>query len=166
MVADGYFAAWWSLSRLLPSITNLRLGGGGHLTGLKSLNMRLQPCPRPLIHLTELKIRNSHFHSFPALFQDIGALRSLQTLKMHEVQWNGACDPSSPPWSTDTFCSIKAIDAENCTELWPFVWIFTTSLLRYRQPQHAPDIGENVLMCNVHANVHAIVNAARALCST
>lgn len=166
VVANGYLAAWRSLSRLLSSITNLKLDGDKHRAGLKSLNIRLRPCPRPLVHLTELKLCYVHFPSFSVLFRGIGALRSLQMLIMLGVQWKGACDPSSPPWSADTFRSIKTVDALRCTELWPFVWIFTISSLRYRHPRRAPDTEEDVPIRNARADVHAIVEATRALCGT
>ena len=162
-----FLSAWRSLSRCLHQVTNLKIGAVGrdsHPLQLQSRSIGLRPCPRPFRHIRDLRLTRVTFPTFSTLFRDIGALSSLERLELRCIQWNGACDPKSPPSSTATFSSIKYIYAENCTEHgWLLIWIFTASSLRYRHPWRAPgpDDVEKICTRSVRADVRAIAQAFR-----
>ena len=116
-----------------------------------------------VLHLTALVLQRIIFPSFSALFRDIGALPSLERLNLDEVQWNGACDPDSPPSSTATFGGIKTISAKNCSYRgWPLVWVLGASSLRYTHPwRTAPDDVEEAHIRSVRVDVRVTVQAVR-----
>ena len=162
--SSHFFSAWRSLSRYLHQVTSLEIGirESDRYPQLKSRLISLRPCSRPLLHVTNLDFAYVAFPTFSALFRDIGALPSLERLKLHYVSWNGARDPESPPSSTATFGSIKHVYAYGCTDGgWPLIWIFTTLSLRYRHPWRVPDDEEETRTRSVHADVRAIGQALK-----
>ena len=162
--SSRFLSAWRSLSRHLHQVISLHITWSSHSQPLriKSSHISLRPCPRPLRHLTTLFLLHITFPSFPSLFRDIGALPSLEQLYLYGVQWNGACDPKSPPSSTATFGSMKLISACWCTDDgWPVIWMFTALSLRYTHPWRAPDDVEDGCTRSVRADVLAIVQAYR-----
>ena len=164
-----YMSAWRSLSRHLHQVISLHISWSdqSQLLRTKSSLISLRSCPRPLRHMTTLKLQRIVFPSFSALFRDIGALPSLERLDLDCVQWNGACDPKSPPSSTATFSSIKQISASECTDGgWPVIWMFTASSLRYTRPRRAPNDVEDVCTRSVCADVLAIVQALKWMFSS
>ena len=163
-----FFSAWRSLSRRLHQVIHLQIGA--FVSGppqLESPSISLRPCPRPLLHIRILTLVQVSFPTFSALFRDIGALPSLEQLRLHHIQWKGACDPESPPSSTAIFGDIKHILANKCTDVgWPLIWIFTASLLRYRHPWRVPDDAEETRIRSVRADVRAIGQVFRWVLSS
>ena len=159
--SDSFFSAWRSLLKHLHQAIHLEMGSRTPNHALKSFPIKLRPCPRPLLHLKRLVLQNITFPSFSALFRDIGALSSLEQLSLSQVRWKGACNPSSPPSSMATFHSITRISAMQCTELWPFVWILTTTSLRYGRPRRALDEVQKARTRSVREDTHAIVQTLR-----
>ena len=161
---DHFFAAWRSLCRNLPSVTDLSVIGDSHDHTIKSSLIRLRPCSRPLLHLESLHLCNIAFPSFSALFRIAGALPSLRKLTLNGVQWKGAHNPDLPPSSTATFRSIKYMSAAECTEAWKCGLMFATSALQYRQPWHQMEIAaEGEATRSARLDVLAIMQAIRWL---
>lgn len=159
--ADNFFAAWQSLSIHLEPVSDLVISGTGYL---KSFSIRLRPCPRPLLHLESLTLHTVAFPSFSVLFRTIGALPALQRLDMWRVRWSAVCDPAVPPSATAAFRNIYVVSAKECTEHWPFVWIFTMPSLRLGRPRRALETGEPQRARSARVDACAIVQALRWMC--
>lgn len=163
---DHFFSAWRSLSRYFQVMFLLigRTDSWRNHTPT-SFPVRLRPWPRSLLHLKVLTLGAFTFPTFSALFRAVGALPSLEQLRLYQVHWKEACDPSTPPSSTATFRSIKSVYVIHCADDgWPVSWIFTTSSIGYGRLWRAPDDVEEARVSSVRADIHAIVQTIAWIC--
>ncbi|EKM52001.1 uncharacterized protein PHACADRAFT_31787 [Phanerochaete carnosa HHB-10118-sp] len=148
--------AWRSLSRHLSGLSEIHFDSGLSTINSTFCPLLSRPCPRALLHVRDLDLRNVRFPSFSAPYRALSALRSLESLQLAQIQWSVPCTMDCPPSCATPFPDIKHLHVEGSSKFWPSAWMFALSSLRYSASWRSPQGNEAVSTEDVHAHMRVI----------
>lgn len=122
---------------LLPSVETVEYTRQGR-PELKALGDRATQPALPLtsrrpftkmLRLSHLTLDDQKFESFVGLADLLRSIPLLESASLHRVTWSRLYGSERLPIRGDGFSKIESLSAESCTQHWPLVLLFITSIL-------------------------------------
>jgi hypothetical protein len=147
-ITSHYKDSIFPTSTLFPCLSSVQTISYQPDAEVSTLPLEMRPRLSRLHSLRSLELRRLRFPSFSVFLRLVGAIPSLEELRLVRIDWRSICDPDwdQLPDCKVGFHNLKFVGCDGGFSTWPVAWMFVAAATGYTYRQHKviarnPDLG-------------------------